>query len=117
LNKSIQSGAVCAVTGIAGSFAPKSGFLRLVIDRIYDDDPYDIETTQIILARLNDMKESDKRFKKRENNLEGVSSIAVMREHVQRLCIHQLESKALHLPETLLLLQKFSELTYMHSYI
>jgi hypothetical protein len=107
----------CAVTGIVGSFAAKSGFLRLAIDRIYDDDPYDIDTTQIILQRLNDMKESDKRFKKRKNNPEGFSSIAVMREHVQRLCIHQLESKALHLPDTLLLLQKFSELTYMHSYI
>ncbi len=117
LNKSIQSGGVCAVTGIAGSFDINSGFLRLVFDRVYDDDPYDIETTQIIFARLNDMKESDKRFKKRENNPEGVSSIAAMREHVCRLCIHQLESKDRHLPETLLLLQKFSELTYMYSYI
>jgi hypothetical protein len=93
LNKLVQSveRGVCAVTGIAGSFAANSGFLRLVIDRIYDDDPYDIDTTQIILQRLNDMKESDKRFKKRENNPEGLSSIAVMREHVHRLCNHQLE--------------------------
>ena len=89
LEKLQKSGGVCKVTGIDGSFGsmPKAEvrFLKLVIDRKYNDDPYDINTTEVMLHACNNMKQADSRFNSKDKNPDGVSSISVMRSHIERL--------------------------------
>ncbi len=93
LEKLEKSGGVCKVTGIDGSFLNMAKsevrFLKLVTDRKYNDDPYDINTTQVMLHACNNMKAADPRFDSKDKNPDEVSSISVMRLHIERHIAYQ----------------------------
>jgi hypothetical protein len=93
LEKLEKSGGVCKVTGIDGSFLNMAKsevrFLKLVTDRKYNDDPYDINTTQVMLHACNSMKAADPRFDSKDKNPDELSSISVMRLHIEGLIAYQ----------------------------
>jgi hypothetical protein len=93
LEKLVKSGGVCKVTGIDGSFQNMANsevrFLKLVTDRIYNDDEYDTNTTQVILHACNNLKAADHRFDSKDKNPDEVSSLSVMRLHIERLIVYQ----------------------------
>ena len=89
--KILQSGFVCAVTGLEGSFEEKKvvTFRRLVVDREFDSDPYEAGTTNIMLDRVNDMKAAFLEFKTRPADRPAGSPVGdlfdPLRVHLNRL--------------------------------
>ena len=84
MTKASMSGKICEISGIEGSFVP-GDLALLTVDRHFDDDLYTLTTTQVILERLNDLKEAITETRRRGLGLTNDDVIRQIRAHIEGL--------------------------------